>query len=64
MRFAGIFIIIFVISASKYVGIVSFKLIGGKCFLDVYPGIFTQSWNQVFYAILAFIYFMNFHRVF
>ena len=32
-----IFIIIFVISASKYVGIVSFKLLRGKGFSEVYP---------------------------
>ena len=36
IKFAGIFIIIFVISASKYVDIVSFKVIGGKCFPEVY----------------------------
>ena len=30
IKFAGIFIIIFVINVSKYVGIVSFKLIGNK----------------------------------
>ena len=37
IKFAGIFIIIFIFSASKYVAIVSFKLIGGKCFSEVYP---------------------------
>ena len=39
IKFASIFIIIFVISASKYVGIVSFKSIGGKCFSEVRPKI-------------------------
>ena len=37
IKFASIFIIIFVISASKYVVLVSFKLIEGKCFSEVYP---------------------------
>ena len=40
---AGIFIIIFVISASKYVGIVNFKLIGGKCFTEVYPNLLGST---------------------
>ena len=33
----GFFSIIFVISESKYMGIRSFKLIGGKCFSWLYP---------------------------
>ena len=36
IKFAGMFIIIFVIIAPKYVLIASLKLIGGKCFLEVY----------------------------
>ena len=36
IKFAGIFITIFVISASKYMGIVSFKLIGVNCFSEVH----------------------------
>ena len=35
IKFASIFIIIFVMSASKYVDIVSFKLIGVECFSEV-----------------------------
>ena len=37
IKFAGIFIIIFVISASKHVCVLSFKLIGGKCVSEVHP---------------------------
>ena len=37
IKFPGIFIIIFVISASKYVVIVSFKLIGAKWFFGSAP---------------------------
>ena len=40
INFAGIFIIIFVICTPKYVGIVSSKLIRGKCFSEVYPFVF------------------------
>ena len=32
IKFVGILITLFIISALKYVGIVSFKLIGDKCF--------------------------------
>ena len=42
IKFSGIFIIIFLISASKYVGIVSFKLIGGKCFSEVHQNRFVD----------------------
>ena len=37
IKFAGFFIIIFIFSALKYVDIVSFKLIGSKCFSELYP---------------------------
>ena len=37
IKFSGIFIIIFVISALKYVGIVSFILMRGQCFSEVHP---------------------------
>ena len=43
IKFPGTLFTIFVISASKYVGIVSFKLIGSKSFLKVHPKI---SLNQ------------------
>ena len=37
INFASILIIIIVISASEYINIVSFKLIGGKSFSEVHP---------------------------
>ena len=37
IKFGSIFIIIFVLSAPKCVGIVSFNLIGFMSFSDVYP---------------------------
>ena len=43
LKFAGIFIIIFVISASKYVGKVSFKLIKSKYFSKVHLKIIHHS---------------------
>ena len=36
IKFADILIIIFVIRVLKYVAIVSFKLIAGNCFSEVY----------------------------
>ena len=47
IKFAGTFIIIFVISASKYVGIVSFKLIVDKSFSEVYPKYLTKGPNYI-----------------
>ena len=43
IKFAGILIIIFVINASKYVGIVNFKLIGDNCFSEVYLYFFCKT---------------------
>ena len=42
-KFAPIFTMIFVISASKYVNIRSSKGIGGQTYSEIYPKIFEQN---------------------
>ena len=47
IKFTGIFNITFVISASKYVSIVSFKLIASKHFSEAYPYFFfLYCWTR------------------